>query len=96
MKVDDSLIDKLAELARLDFNAASRTQIKEDLQRMLVFVEKLNELNLDGIEPLIYISDSQNVLAEDSAKQLTTKEEALKNAPLHNSDYFKVPKVLSK
>ena len=96
MEVNDAMIDKLAHLARLKFDEAEKQEIKTDLQRMIVFVEKLNELDLDGVEPLIHMSDEVNVLREDEIKGSVSRSEALKNAPSHDEQFFKVPKVIKK
>ena len=96
MEVNDALFDKLAHLSRLQFDEAERKAIKSDLQRMIAFVEKLNELDLEGVEPLLYMTDEINVLRDDEVKKSITREEALKNAPLHDSQFFKVPKVIKK
>ncbi|HQV85294.1 MAG: Asp-tRNA(Asn)/Glu-tRNA(Gln) amidotransferase subunit GatC [Chitinophagaceae bacterium] len=96
MEVNDKLVDKLAHLSRLQFNESEKTEIKNDLQRMIGFVEKLNELKLDGIEPLLHMSEEVNVLREDEIKGSVSREEALKNAPLHDEQFFKVPKVIKK
>ncbi len=96
MEVSDALVDKLAHLSRLQFDATEKQEIRDDLQRMIGFVEKLNELNLDGVEPLLFMSDEVNVLREDSIKGSITREQALKNAPLHDGQFFKVPKVIKK
>lgn len=90
------MIDKLAHLARLKFNEAEKLEIKTDLQRMIVFVEKLNELDLEGVEPLLHMSNEVNVLREDEVKGSVSRAEALKNAPLHDEHFFKVPKVIKK
>ena len=94
MEVNDAMIDKLAHLARLKFNDAEKAGNKNDLQRMIAFVEKLNELDLEGVEPLLHMSDEVNVLREDEVKGSISREEALKNAPLHDEQFFKVPKVI--
>ena len=96
MEVNDAMIEKLAHLARLKFNDAEKQEIKTDLQRMIVFVEKLNELDLEGIEPLLHMSDEVNVLREDEVKGSVSRSEALKNAPSHDEQFFKVPKVIKK
>jgi aspartyl-tRNA(Asn)/glutamyl-tRNA(Gln) amidotransferase subunit C len=96
MEVNDAMVDKLAHLARLKFNDADKAEIKTDLQRMIAFVEKLNELDLSGVEPLMHMSDEVNVLREDVVKGSVSREDALKNAPLHNEQFFKVPKVIKK
>lgn len=90
------MVDKLAHLSRLQFTETERVEIKNDLQRMIAFVEKLNELNLDGVEPLLFMSEEVNVFREDEIKGSISREEALKNAPLHDSQFFKVPKVIKK
>ena len=94
MEVNDAMIEKLAHLARLEFNDAEKEEIKHDLQRMITFVEKLNELNLEGVEPLLHMSDEVNVLREDEIEGSISREEALKNAPFHDEQFFKVPKVI--
>lgn len=96
MEVNDQMVDKLANLSRLEFNESEKAEIKNDLQRMIVFVEKLNELNLDGVEPLLHMSDEVNVLREDEVKGSISRQDALKNAPDHTEEFFKVPKVIKK
>ena len=96
MEVNDALVDKLAHLARLKFDAAEKEDIKKDLQKMIAFIDKLNELDLSGVEPLLHMSDEINVLREDEVKGSISREEALKNAPMHDEKFFKVPKVIRK
>jgi aspartyl-tRNA(Asn)/glutamyl-tRNA(Gln) amidotransferase subunit C len=96
MEVNDALVDKLARLSRLQFNTAEKAGIKNDLQRMIGFVEKLNELDLQGVSPLLHMSEDVNVLREDEVKGSVSREDALKNAPLHDEQFFKVPKVIRK
>jgi aspartyl-tRNA(Asn)/glutamyl-tRNA(Gln) amidotransferase subunit C len=96
MEVNDAMVDKLAHLARLEFNEEEKGEIKNDLQRMIAFVEKLNELDLDGVEPLLHMSDEVNVLRADEIKGSISRKDALKNAPVHDEQFIKVPKVISK
>lgn len=96
MHVTDALIENLAHLARLEFTAAEKTAIKQDLQRMITFVEKLNELNTEEVAPLIHITEDYNIFRTDEVIPSISKEEGLKNAPSHNNDFFKVPKVIKK
>lgn len=96
MKIDNATIDHLAHLARLEFENEAKEEIKKDLSRILTFVEKLNELDTEGVEPLVYVSDEVNVLREDEVKQEITQQEALRNAPKKDSDYFKAPKVVER
>jgi aspartyl-tRNA(Asn)/glutamyl-tRNA(Gln) amidotransferase subunit C len=96
MEVNDVLVDKLSQLARLKFDAAEKEEIKKDLQKMITFVDKLNELDLSNVAPLLYMSEEVNVLREDEVKGSISREEALKNAPLPDEQFFKVPKVIKK
>ena len=96
MKIDNALVERLAELSKLEFDEASKEKIKSDLQGIFTLMDKLNEINVDGVEPLIYMSDETNVLRMDEVKGQVTREEALLNAPQHDSDFFKVPKVIKK
>lgn len=96
MEVNDALVDKLANLARLHFDEGEKAGIKNDLQKMIQFVEKLNELDTTGVLPLLHVSENINVLREDEIIGSISPEEALKNAPLHDGQFFKVPKVIKK
>ena len=97
MKLDNEQLDRIAVLARLDLSDPKRReQAVKDMQRVLDFVEKLNEVDTDGVEPLVFLTDEVNRLREDEAISTITKEEALKNAPVKDSDYFKVPRVVDK
>jgi aspartyl-tRNA(Asn)/glutamyl-tRNA(Gln) amidotransferase subunit C len=93
-KIDIKTVDEIAHLARLEFSDEAKGEILNDMNRMLAFVDKLNELNTDNVEPLIYMTEERSVLREDEVKQTLTQQEALKNAPKKDSDYFKVPKVI--
>ena len=94
MNIDDNTIDRIAKLAKLEFNADEKAQLKTDMGKILDLVNKLSELNTDGVEPLIHINENVNIWREDEVKMEITKEEALFNAPKKDSDYFKVPKVV--
>lgn len=96
MEVNDALIDNLSNLARLEFNATEKEEIKKDLQRMIHFVEKLGELDTTGVEPLLHMSPEINVLREDIPQGSITREQALSTAPVTDGTYFKVPKVIRK
>lgn len=96
MEVNDELTDRLANLARLTFEPAEKAEIKQDLQKMIAFIEKLNELDTTGAEPLLFMTDEVNVLREDEVKGSVTRHEGLLNAPLKDEQFFKVPKVIRK
>lgn len=96
MEVNDALIDNLSNLARLEFNAAEKQEIRKDLQRMIGFVEKLGELDTTGVEPLLHMSPAIDVWREDEVRGSVSRDEALSNAPATDGTYFKVPKVIRK
>jgi aspartyl-tRNA(Asn)/glutamyl-tRNA(Gln) amidotransferase subunit C len=94
MKITDEKIEQLAHLSRLEFDAETKSKIKADLENILDFCEKLNEVDTEGVEPLIYMTDTTNTVREDVVEQSFTKEQILSNAPKKDSDYFRVPKVI--
>ena len=96
MEVNDLLIDDLAKLSHLSFSEQERKEIKADLQEMISFIEKLKEVNTDGVTPLLHMSSNVNILRDDVVQGSVSREEALKNAPDTDGTFFKVPKVIKK
>ena len=96
MEIRDEMVDKLASLSRLQFTAEEKTAIRLDLEKMIGFVDKLNELDTSGVEPLMHISGNHNILRDDEVLQEFSREEALKNAPVKDNHFFKVPRVINK
>jgi aspartyl-tRNA(Asn)/glutamyl-tRNA(Gln) amidotransferase subunit C len=94
MKIDAATLEKIAHLARLEFDEKDTEKMLSDLNGMIAFVEKLNEVNTDGVEPLTTMSHEINVLREDEVKTTLSREQALQNAPEKDTEYFHVPKVL--
>ncbi len=92
--IDIKTVDEIAHLARLEFDEQSKPEILNDINRMLSFVDKLNELDTSSVEPLIYMTNEKNVMRADVPETTLTQKEALKNAPKKDSDYFKAPKVI--
>ena len=90
-------VEHIAQLAKLRFWAAEKIKLQIELNTVLDYIDKLNELNLENVEPLENINESlENVLREDEMGPCLTREEALKNAPAKTENFFKVPKVLDK
>lgn len=96
MEVNDELLDKLSDLSRLYIEPSERESLKHDLQRMIAFVEKLKEVDTEGIEPLLHMSASTDVLRDDVVSGSISRSEGLKNAPDTDGVYFRVPKVIKK
>ena len=90
------MIDKISGLAYLEFGEEEKEKIRQDLEQILTFVEKLRELDTENVEPLVYLSDKTDVLREDRMITTISIEEALLNAPEKSGHFFKVPKVIRK
>ena len=96
MKITDEIVDHIAHLARLEFIGEEKQEIKQDMEKIINFMDALNSVDTSGVEPLIFMSDEVNVLREDVAVDTISKNDALKNAPKKDSDYIRIPKVLNK
>lgn len=96
MKIDDKTVDKIASLSKLSFEGKQKEAIINDMNKMLVFISKLEEIDTEGVAPLIHMTDEVNVLRPDETVISITQKEALKNAPKKDSTYFKIPKVVAR
>jgi aspartyl-tRNA(Asn)/glutamyl-tRNA(Gln) amidotransferase subunit C len=96
MEISIETIDKLSNLAQLQFNETEKLSLKTDLEKMIGFINQLDNVDTTGIEPLQHISDAVNVLRDDELKGSLSKQEALLNAPSKDEQFFKVPKVIKK
>lgn len=94
MKITRELLDKIAHLARLEIDEKDAEKMMKDMTAIVEWVEKLKEVDTDGVEPLTTMSYEINVLREDEVKEHLSRENALKNAPKKDNEYFRVPKVL--
>ena len=94
MKVSKKDIDHIAKLARLKFNDEEAAKMQDEMNKILEYVEKLNELDTSGIEPLTHVLDLKNVTREDLVEQTLTADDMLKNAPSKTEKFFRVPKVI--
>ena len=93
MKVDKETLKKIAHLSRLDLDEGKEEEMLESLSEILTWVEKLNELNTDDIDPLTNMSMDVNALREDITGIHLDRERGLLNAPDTDTSFFKVPKV---
>lgn len=97
MKITREILDKTAHLARLEINEQDAEKLMDDMSEIITWVEKLKEVDTEGVEPLTTMSHELNSAREDVAAQTDshlTQEEALKNAPKKNGEFFSVPKVI--
>ena len=96
MKIDNELIDHLSYLAKLKFEGEDKEAIKADMVKIIGFMQTLGEVNTENVEPLIFMTEEFDRLRDDVTQISISQEEALKNAPKKDSDYFRIPKVLDK
>ncbi|MBS1536199.1 MAG: Asp-tRNA(Asn)/Glu-tRNA(Gln) amidotransferase subunit GatC [Bacteroidetes bacterium] len=87
-------VEYVAELARLKFTEDEISQFANQFQNILSYIQTIEELDLEGIEPLTHISQAENVFREDVVQPSLPLEDVLRNAPKRNESFFKVPKVL--
>ncbi len=92
--VTDQLFEKLSLLSRLQFDDKEKIIIKQDLEKMIRFIDKLNEIDTSAVKPLLHINEDVNIFREDQLQPMCSNEEALRNAPVKDETFFKVPKVI--
>lgn len=95
MEINANTIAHLANLSRLHIADSQMEQYQQDLQKMVAFIERLNELDTEGVTPLRMMSAASEQ-RNDTVKGSLTLDEALQNAPASHSPYFIVPKVIKK
>ncbi len=93
-RIDEAQVRKVAKLSRLELTNAEVEEFTGQLSAILDYVEKMNELDTSGIEPLAHCLPVSNVLREDYVRESLGTEKALANAPQRDGDFFKVPKIL--
>lgn len=96
MEITNDIVDHIAHLSRLEFEGDAKDAIRGDMEKIITFMDKLQELDTEELEPLIFMNDEINNLREDVPSVTVNQKEALKNAPKKDSDYFRIPKVLDK
>lgn len=96
MEITNELVESLANLSKLSFDKDGTTEIRNDLQKMVGFIEQLQNLDTNGVEPLLHMGDSVNILRQDQVEGSIEREDALLNAPLADEAFFKVPTVIKK
>ncbi len=88
-------VEHIAKLAKLEFTDAEKEKFTHQLNKILEYMDHLNSLDTSGVEPLSHVIELSNVFRPDEVKAGVSTEEALKNAPEKNEQFFKVPKVIN-
>ena len=93
-KIDQAQVKKVAKLSRLELTEGEIEEFTGQLSAILEYVEKMNELDTTGVEPLAHCLPIRNVFRKDFVKESLGTEKTLANAPQRNGEFFKVPKIL--
>lgn len=96
MEINRDLILKLENLAQLELTEPERLEMQADLKNILTMVDKLGEIDTQGLEPLVHLGTSESPLRDDKIGAQLTPDQALQNASLKDDHYFLVPKVIEK
>lgn len=96
MKINQKTVHKVADLARIEIKDNEVDALTVEMNKILTFMEKLNELDTENVKPLVYMNERSNVWREDIAKNEISTEEGLKNSAVHNDNFFFVPKIIEK
>jgi len=96
MNITQDTIYKVADLARIEVQEEEVQELIQEMSKILTFMEKLNELDTDKVEPLVYMNEEVNVWREDEVRDQINLEQGLGNAALRNERFFMVPKIIEK
>ena len=94
MSIDLKTIKHISKLSRISVDEKKANKLAEDLNSIFDFIEKLNELNTDKVEPLTSVAETTLKFRTDEVKSKDIRGQILKNSPDENEDFFVVPKVV--
>tara|TARA_Y100000590_G_scaffold249324_1_gene280124 strand:+ start:3501 stop:3788 length:288 start_codon:yes stop_codon:yes gene_type:complete len=94
MGIDLKTVKHISKLSRISLDDEKAKKLEADLNSILKFIEKLNELDTGTVEPLTSIAETKLQLRKDEIKSTNIREQILKNSPEENKDFFVVPKVV--
>ena len=94
MDIDIKQIEQVANLSRIKLTDSEKNVFREQLTDILGYIEKLNELDTDDVQPMAYATSIKNIFREDQQKTSFPRQEILELSPSSANGFFKVPKVL--
>ena len=94
MPITKDTVKKISRLDRISTNSKFEEEMIKDLNSIIKFVDQLNELNIDNIEPLSSVVNEDVTLRDDKIQKINFKDDILKNSPENNENYYVVPKVI--
>jgi len=96
MKVDKKLISRLESLALLSFTDGEKHRLEQEFDKLIEMIDKLQEVNTEGVKPMLHVNDHIQNLREDKAGDMLSRKDALKNAQGATEEFFTVPQVIKK
>ena len=93
-RISEEQVKHVAHLARLAITEKEAKMLTDQLDKIIIYAEQLNELNTDNVEPTAHVLEIKNVMREDRANEGLPREEVLKNAPEHQDGQIKVPGIM--
>lgn len=93
-KITEKDVEYVANLAQLTLDDALKTRLVGELGNILDYIDKLNELNTDGVEPMMHVQPMTNVFRDDEIAPSLPRESVLERAPKHDGEYILVPQIL--
>ncbi len=94
MNIDLKTIKHISKLSRISVDGQKAEKLASDLNSIFEFIEKLNELNTDNVDPLTSVAETTLKFRSDEVKSKNIREQIIKNSPEDNEDFFVVPKVI--
>ncbi|MGI6485336.1 MAG: Asp-tRNA(Asn)/Glu-tRNA(Gln) amidotransferase subunit GatC [Tepidanaerobacteraceae bacterium] len=94
MSISKDEVGLAADISRIFLSDKEKDEITEELNAIMNYMEKLDEINLDNVEPIVHMAPAKNVLREDKVWQSLDRDEALKNALDKDNGFFRVPRII--
>lgn len=96
MKITEHVVGHIAELAKLKLTQTERSMLALDLEQIISYVDKLDELDVSNVEPMYHVVPINNVFREDKVEVSYPRQKLLENAPASEEGCFKVPMTVAK
>lgn len=92
-KIDDDMLEYIGILSKLELKDEEKEKVRSDMEKMLCYVDMLNELDTEGAEPLVQVIDMQNVFRDDNVTNGNNRGDMLRNAPARKDGQYMVPRT---
>lgn len=94
MRITDKMIEELSGCAKLEFSASEKKQVRKDMITMLTYIEKMNRLDTEGVEPMTHVFPIHNVFREDVVTDKDNRQAMFKDSAAGKNGFFQVPQTI--